>query len=179
MFGNRHGLYGFPTVELVEHLAELIGDRPALEIGAGSGVLAEALGIRATDSHQMELPKYQAIYGAAGQTIAPYGANVERMNALQAVRRYRPQVVIGCWITHLYDGRRHEAGGNELGVDEARLLELVGGMYVHIGNEKVHEHKPIWPLPHTITYPDYVYSRSFNGTREFIASWPGTVPPQR
>lgn len=176
VFGNRHGLYGLPTIELVEHLTELIGGRSALEIGAGSGVLAQALGIRATDSHQLAQPKYAKIYASARQPVAPYGPNVEKLNANRAVRRYRPQVVIGCWVTHIYDKRRHFAGGNVEGIDEPRLLELVD-TYIHIGNEEVHKDKPIWPLPHTISYPDYVYSRAFNGTREFVASWPRTVPP--
>src|SRR5262245_10991707 len=35
LFGHRHGLYSFPTVELVDHLREVIAGRVAIEIGAG------------------------------------------------------------------------------------------------------------------------------------------------
>lgn len=42
LFGHLNGIYSFPTVELVEHLKALIGDRSAIEIGAGHGVLAQA-----------------------------------------------------------------------------------------------------------------------------------------
>ena len=170
LFGHYHGLYSFPTVELVEYLKELIGDRSAIEIGAGHGVLAEALGIRATDSRQQEQQKYREHYRRVNQPIVAYGPNIVECDGNRAVRKYKPQVVIGCWITHKYDPRRHAAGGNEAGVKEE---EIVAGCdsYVVIGNEQVHASKSIWKLPHTIEHPDWLYSRAHNGTPEFIAVW--------
>lgn len=170
VFGNRHAVYGFPTIELVEWLTGYIGGRKAIEIGAGSGVLAEALGIPATDSHQQDMPVYREFYAKLGQKTVTYGPNVEKLDALQAVRKYRPQVVIGSWITHIYDEMRDWAGGNELGVDEGRLLELTP-CYIHIGNEDVHKGKEIWSRPHRIDYPPFLYSRAFNGSRDFLAIW--------
>lgn len=171
LFGVNHGLYSFPTVELVEHLREVIGDRKAIEIGAGHGVLADALGIVATDNFQQRMPKYRAHYEQAlRQPIVSYGPNVEDLDAKQAVRRYRPQVVIGCWVTHKYDPKRHFAGGNEIGVDENELLRQVE-TYVVVGNQKVHRHKAIWAVPHEIEHPDWVYSRAWNGTPDFVARW--------
>jgi hypothetical protein len=176
LLGHRHALYGFPTVELVEHLREIIGDRKAIEIGAGSGVLAEALGIVATDNHQQEVPKYRALITAAGQPVIRYGSNVVNLDAIRAVRRYRPDVVVGCWVTHKYDPHRAWAGGNEVGIDEEEVLASCQS-YVLIGNERVHQHKKIWAHEHTIEYPPFVYSRALNGTRDFIATWPGTGCP--
>lgn len=170
LFGHLHGIYGFPTTELVEFLRNQIGDRSALEIGAGNGVLAEALGIRATDSFQQIQPKYRPVYEAMGQPIVPYGPNVEMLDAKLAVQRYKPDVVIGSWITHKYDRRRRRAGGNEAGVDEAAVIAKVQ-TYIHIGNEKVHEGKAIWDQPHRRIRAPFVYSRSCNGSDDFIAIW--------
>lgn len=177
LFGHRHGIYSFPTTELVQHLRELIGDRSAIEVGAGHGALAQALGIPATDNKQQSMGRYREVYERSGQPRVRYGRNIIELDAAAAIERYRPAVVIGCWVTHRYDPRRHQLGGNEIGIDEADLLAKVG-QYVVIGNERVHQNKPIWDQPHEITYPPFVYSRAANGTRDFIAAWRGSGAQQ-
>ncbi len=177
LFGHRHGLYSFPTVELVGYLQVLIGGRSALEIGAGHGVLAAALDIPATDSRQQEKSPYRQIYAATGQPPVPYGPNVIDCPAHRAVRRFRPQVVIGCWVTHKFDPARPQAGGNEAGIDEEDILRHCEN-YIVVGNEKVHRGKSIWSRPHQIVGPSsFVYSRAYNGTADFIAVWPGGQAP--
>ena len=170
LFGHRHGVYSFPTTELVDYLVDVIGARSAIEVGAGHGVLAEALGIVATDNWMQAKEPYRTEITRAGQPTVQYGPNVVDCHANQAVRRYRPEVVIGCWVTHRYDPRRHAAGGNEIGVDEEDLLRRCG-TYIVVGNEKVHQGKSIWAWPHQIEYPPFVYSRARNGSRDFIATW--------
>lgn len=172
LFGVRHGLYSFPTLELVEHVRTLIGGRKAIEIGAGYGVLAAALGIPATDNRQQEQPDIAAYYAALRQPTVPYGPNVERLDSRQALAKYRPQVVVGCWVTHRYDPRRHEAGGNQDGVVEEEVIDSCEA-YVFIGNEKVHAGKSIWSRPHEKMTAPWVYSRAANGSPDFIAVWPG------
>jgi len=176
LFGHRQGIYSFPTVELVEELSALIAGRRAIEIGAGHGVLAEALGIPATDSKQQNRAKYRAIYELTGQPPVKYGRNVTQLDARAAVRRYRPEVVIGCWVTHKYDPRRHWASGNEAGIDEADVIANTG-LYVVIGNERVHASKAIWDLPHRVTHAAFLYSRAAPGSREFLAMWPNSARP--
>ena len=171
-FGVRNGLYSFPTVELVHRLREIIAGRSAIEVGAGHGVLAEALGIVATDSHQQTDPKYRALYEAMQQPVVPYGPNVEKLDAKTAIRKHKPQVVIGCWVTHRYDPRRPAAGGNEAGFDEEWILDHCE-TYVVVGNTKVHEGKAIWSRVHVIEHPSYVVSRALNGSPDFIAVWKG------
>lgn len=170
--GMRHGIYAFPTVELVERLREIIGDRSAIEIGAGTGVLAEALDIPATDSRQQDRPEIQLLYKALRQSTVPYGPNVLTMDGNQAVRRLKPQVVVAAWVTHKWDDKRPQAEGNAFGVDELAILYRAE-LYVFVGNEKVHEGKAIWDQPHTIEYPPYLYSRAVNGSRDFLAIWEG------
>ncbi len=173
LFGHRHGIYSFSTVELVRYLRDLIGKRVAIEIGAGHGVLSNALGITATDTREQEDPAYQTLYLLMGQPTVKYGPNVVQLPASRAVRHYRPHVVIGCWITQNYDPSVPWRGDSKhKGIDEEQVLANCE-QYVLIGNEKVHDNKRIWTLPHTIEYPDWLYSRAHNGSREFIAIWQG------
>lgn len=171
--GHLNGIYSFPTIELVELLKDRIAGRKTIEIGAGHGVLAEALGIPATDSKQQEQPKYAAVYKAANQPTIRYGDNVIEMPASRAVRIHRPEVVIGCWVTHKWRRDRPQAGGNEKGIDEEEVLRGCQE-YIFIGNEKTHQAKPILQLEHTTEYPTFVYSRSHHEAREFIATWRGS-----
>jgi hypothetical protein len=180
LFGKRTGLYSFPTVELVERLREMIAGRLAIEIGAGHGVLADALGIPGTDSFQQRVPKYRAMYERSGHTLVPYGPTVIDMHASRAVRYYRPEIVIGCWVTHKYDPKEHERGGNEVGVDEPDILRHCA-KYVMIGHTRVHQHKPLWEkCRHAIEYPSYVVSRAMKGGggmsegQDFLAIFEGS-----
>jgi hypothetical protein len=172
MFGALTAAYGFPTIELVEWLKREIGDRRAIEIGAGNGVLAKALGIPATDSYIQADPKLAAEYAAQGQLAVEYGANVERMDAQAAVRKHRPEIVVAQWVTHKFDFRRAAAGGYEKGVDEDWMLSKIR-RYLFVGNEKVHQGKAIWRHPHTKHTPDWLYSRAHNGTPNILVDWAG------
>lgn len=173
LFGHRYGLYSFPTVELVEHLRSVIDGRSAIEIGAGHGVLAESLDIPATDNKMQEKEPYRSIYTATNQPIVPYGPNVIDCPANVAVRKYRPEVVIGCWVTHKYDPRRHAAGGNEVGVDEEDILAHCGA-YVFIGNDSAHKGKKIWRNRHQIEHLPFIVSRSMKPGTDYIAVWAGS-----
>jgi hypothetical protein len=171
-FGQRAGVYGFLTGELIDWLRARIGTRSAIEIGAGHGQLAAALGIPATDSKMQDDPRVAAWYAAAGQPTVRYGANVQKLDAKEAVRKLQPQVVVASWVTHLYRPARHAAGGNMFGVNEEDLLSRCEE-YIFIGNTQVHAGKSIWSLPHDIVHPDWLYSRAHNGSPEFIAVWRG------
>ena len=176
VFGARHACYLLPTAELVTHLRELIGARSALEIGSGNGVLAKALGIPASDSYQQDRPDIAAYYQALRQKTIRYGENVQKRDALEAVRTLRPQVVVGAWVTHRYDPRRHWAEGNMDGVDEEALLELCE-QYIFIGNDSVHAKKSIWRHPHRKAYLPFIFSRAKDGSKDFIAVWDGLAKP--
>lgn len=173
LFGHKNGVYGFPTVELVEWLQEQIGQQSAIEIGAGNGVMAEALGIPATDSLQQRMPKYALIYAASGFPTVRYGPNVIEMHASRAVRKYKPDVVIGSWITHKWDPRRPEAEGNEDGVDFPDILHNCKKLIL-VGNSQVHRWNGLWDRDVELLTPDWVYSKSHNGAKDFVATWKGS-----
>ena len=170
VFGVRHGLYSFPTEELCDFLRARIQGKTAIEIGVGHGVLAGALSIPATDNRQQEEAAVKAHYRQIGQPTVRYGEHVEKLDAVAAVQRYRPNIVIACWVTHLFDADRPHAGGNIFGVDEATLIASCDE-YIFIGNERVHANKPIWTIPHEKLTPSWLYSRAVNGRRDFIATW--------
>jgi hypothetical protein len=83
------GIYCFHSGALVRALAGMIGDRPALEIAAGDGTLsrflrAEGTQVVATDDHSW-------------QHAITFPADVERLNAKDALARHLPRVVICSW----------------------------------------------------------------------------------
>lgn len=170
IFCVQQGLYGLLTVELLEYLEKAIGGRKAIEIGAGHGRLAHHLGIPATDNRQQERPEIRAIYEALRQPVVRYGDNVEPLDAATAVRKHRPQVVVASWVTHRYAPHRHEAGGNQDGVDEEDVLANCD-TYIFIGNEQVHAKKSLWSQPHTKVHAPWLFSRAGNGSPDFIAVW--------
>jgi hypothetical protein len=86
---GRKGIYCFYSRELLHELAGLIGDRSCLEIAAGDGTLSRLLAeqgvdIKATDDHSW-----------AHSVTFP--DDVERLDAVKALRRYQPQVVLCSW----------------------------------------------------------------------------------
>jgi hypothetical protein len=83
------GIYCFYTRELIREISQLVGDRPCLEIAAGDGTLTaflreKGVNVRATDSH-------------AWTHTTEYPGSVERLDAEQALEKYRPQSVLCSW----------------------------------------------------------------------------------
>jgi hypothetical protein len=144
LFCHYFARYGLPTTELVEWLKRYIGDQRAIEIGAGCGDLGRALGIPMTDNFCQEWPDVRAHYIACQQPIIQYGEDVERLDALEAAKKYKPDIIIGQWVTHWIDPNLPvpPGGGSMYGIKEDLLLEECKS-YVVIGNRNVHGHKPI------------------------------------
>lgn len=177
-FGVTHGIYGFVTLELVQHLQTIIAGRSAIEIGAGHGRLAAALGIPATDNRQQEEPALREYYAALGQPTVRYGDEVQKLDAAAAIAHHQPQVVVASWVTHRFLPDRPEAGGSTSGVDEEAVIQACE-TYIVIGNTHVHRHKPIWLLPHDLIKPPWLFSRAVNGSPDFIAVWERARMPNR
>lgn len=169
VFGLKHSLYSFPTTELVAWLRTYLGYRTAIEIGAGAGILAKAVGLRATDSRMQERPDIRAQLAAMGHGPVQYGEHVEKLDAELAVTKYRPEVVVACWVTHKYKQSESWREGNQDGVDERKLLRSCD--YVFIGHDSPHKLKPILDIPHETLYPDWLTSRAAGAGRDFIKIW--------
>jgi hypothetical protein len=173
----QHARYGIPTTELVEFLRELIGDRRALEIGAGQGDLGGHLGIPMTDSaKQSEDQQIARYYRAIGQFPTDPPADVDRLEAIRAIETYSPSVVIGSWITQLYQPgdettkTRAAIGSSIYGVDERDVIERVQ-TYIHIGNRKTHGDKRLLARPHRVVRAPWIVSRSLSPEDNEIYIW--------
>ncbi len=171
---HKHGLYCLPTTELIAWLKVHIAGRRAIEIGGGCGIIGRSLGIRSTDNYKQEMPKYKKQYEEMGQPTVKYGKDVLKCDALKAIKRFKPEVVIGCWVTHLYDPKEPLRKGNEIGIDEAKIIKLVGE-YIVVGNSVVHGLKPILELPHEKLNFQWLVSRGFYSNANCIYSWKGKV----
>jgi len=167
----RRGFYCLPTLELIEFVQAQIGGDSAIEIGAGNGALGRALGVPLTDSFQQERPEVRELYvNQLGHATVPYGSDVEKLTALEAVEKYRPRVVVAAWVTHRFNRERPNLHGNMHGVDETKLLQKkCVRKYIFVGHERVHSTKPILQRRHE-THAPPLYSRATSG-RNVVWIW--------
>lgn len=161
--------YGIPTYELLSFLTNIIDGRSAIEIGAGAGDLGCILNIRMTDSRQQENPQIKAAYEAMRQPVINYPDDVEKIEALDAVKKYKPQVVIGSWIT-TYAPHEMPYGSNPYGIKEDLILDLVE-TFILIGNTDTHGDKPIMKKKHEEYYEDWMVSRGAKQENNRIWIW--------
>lgn len=164
--------YGLPTVELVDWLKTRIAGRKSIEIGAGAGDLCYHIGNVGVDNHQQEWPDVKAYYAALQQPTIKYPSWVIEADALEAVNRIRPSVVIGSWVTHWIDPEipAPAGGGNMYGVKEPEILSLVDE-YIVIGNLAIHSHKPIMKLPHEELELPFIRSRAARPELDRVFVW--------
>jgi hypothetical protein len=175
-FCVKNGFYHVPTIEFCEWLRTLIGpDLQALEIGAGNGVQAAYLGMRATDNYLQTWPDIKQLYGDLEQATVPYGRNVEKVDGLVAAKHYGADVIVAAWVTHKYDKRFPQKGGNMYGVDEGKLLKLVKS-YVHIGHTRVHQTKLIRAQVHRAYTPPGLVCRALAPGHAQVLVWGRQLP---
>jgi hypothetical protein len=82
------GIYCFYSKPLIRRLADMIGERPALEIAAGDGTLARFLAAAGVDITPTDDHSWRDV---------SFPAEVVRQDAREAVRARRPAVVICSW----------------------------------------------------------------------------------
>lgn len=162
----KMGVYSVPTAELVDWLRTLIGDRSAIDVAAGHGALGRSLGIPTTDARTAELPEYARHYREWNQPSPWVPPDVETLDALAAVQKYRPAVVICAWGTERWSPGMRK--GHVLGLDEAAILSRVS-TYVHIGVRGLHAHSKL-PRPSEVLQPAWLRSRS-SVADDFICVW--------
>ena len=169
---NRYARYGLPTIELVEWLQKRIAGRNAIEIGSGTGDLAYHLGIPATDNRMQEWPEIKFNYELVGQPVIKYPDFVQNLDALDAVKQYKPDVVIASWVTHWIDPNLPPPpeGGNAWGVKEDKIL-ATGCTYILIGNKRVHGIKKIMAQPHKEFELPFLRSRAIHPELNRVWIW--------
>lgn len=173
VFCVKKGFYCLPTTELIRFLrGEIYATRP-IEIGAGNGAVARALGIVATDSYQQERPEIKAIYQSLGQATVPYGNDVIKLNAEESIRAYGPSVIVACFVTQLLKEDIPLDQGNQWGVDEEAIVTS-GIKYILVGHDNIHSDKVINKYPHVTYRFPWLYSRCAPKEGNFIRIWNGT-----
>lgn len=140
VFLLNHGIYVLPTTELIDWLKQYIVGS-AIEIGAGNGSIGRALGIPVTDLKIQERDDIKMQYMLMKQPVIKYPDDVEKIGAIQAIKKYNPDTVIGAFITPRYSVK-HEGGIQSYGIMEDRVLEMTK-RYINIGNRVTHKDKPI------------------------------------
>lgn len=163
-FFVEYGVYVLPTAELIAWLKANIRGK-AIEIGAGNGAIARALQIPATDSYMQAEPAIIAAYATMGQKPIVYPSDVEKLNYSFAIKKYKPETVIGAFITHKYNG----IDGNALGVNEGFILNYCK-RYIMIGNLDTHKTKPLLKRLHNPLYFPWLITRSqdYSKNRIFV-----------
>lgn len=107
------------TYEFMARLAEFIGERKALDAGAGWGVMTDALVEGGIDCVGVDIFVPKSAYGSLPK-------HVIQMDAVEAVGKYAPDVLILSWPSAPEDDREEWA---------ARTLEAFKGEHVVvIGN---------------------------------------------
>lgn len=174
------GYFVLPTVELVAWFRDQIGNRSALEICAGSGVLGRALGVRSIDARIHKKPLVRAQYAELGQPVPCIGQHVEDLEALEAVEKYSPQVVFGTYVTERFrPGDPPSKKASIYGVDESAILRRVE-TYIVVGSEAVNGGKKIHCVPHQVVRPPGAVSRGRPGTEvAYIWNMAGGTEQQR
>ena len=170
-FGSKYALYTIPTLELIKALRELIGEDRAVEIGSGVGIIGKALGIRCTDNFCQERPELKKHYQKYHQQTVNYGPHVLKRDAEWVAKKWRPDVILGSWITHRYS--EELKSGNAYGPDEEIILNHCK-RYILLGNAKTHDVKPIMKYnPQIISdFPGYI-TRSTSPKDNKVYIWTG------
>lgn len=166
LFCVQKGIYSLPTIELLDTLNSLIMEvspiRNAIEIGAGNGAIGRGLGIPATDNFMQNNETIKAHYAMLRQATVTYGPSVINMDANTAVRKMRPEVVVGAWVTHKFNPFDPQRGGNQFGIDEDEIIGSVK-RYIVVGNDAIHSEKPIFEKMDRMIRADYIFSKSIAG----------------
>lgn len=169
----KHGLYQVPTVELIDWLRGEIDGRAAIEIGAGTGSIGTALGIPITDNRLQERPDIAQHYALLNQPVIKYHPSIVDLDGNSAVMVLKPQVVIACWVTQLWEPGVTD--GNYWGVDETKVVNSVE-QYIHVGNDLTHARKKVLQhFPFKKFKFDWLLSRSQSKEDNIIYTYSKSV----
>lgn len=162
-FMLQYGIYVLPTTELIDFLKENTLSNNTIEIGCGLGCIGRSLNIPITDNRMQEQSDVMFLYAAAKQPVIIYPDDVIKMDAVEAVKHYKPDTVIGAFITHQFNG----TSGNMYGPKEELILENTK-RYINIGNLITHKEKPILEKPHREFYFPWIVTRSVDQRKNRI-----------
>lgn len=106
------------TYEFMVNLAEFIGDRKALDAGAGYGIMTDALIAGGVNCVGVDIDPPQAVRDEPPR-------NVKNMDGVEAVSLYKPDVLILAWPTAPEDDL-HEWSARTLEAFEGEHVVVIG-----------------------------------------------------
>jgi len=168
-WGHENAIYCFATTELIDWLQPHVVDK-TIQIGAGNDSIGRALDIPATDSRMQDMSDVKLYCAIGKQPTVNYPDYVLKMDANSAVNIFKPDVVIGAWVTHKWDKFFEWRKGNMYGIDEKDIIKKVK-KYIVIGNEFVHRKKPILNRVSKILKFPWLYSRAIKPEMNCIYIW--------
>lgn len=142
LFCHNYAKYCLVTKELIDTLKIFIDGKKTIELGSGCGDLGHHLKIPMTDNKIQEEDEVKKIYKSMCQPIIKYPKEVEKLEALEALDKYKPEVAISAWTTTFGNPTIEKYGCNERGFKEFEILKKVK-TYILIGSEEIHGDKPI------------------------------------
>lgn len=172
LFCHKYARYGLPTEETVATIKAMIGGRMAIEIGCGHGDLGYHLGIHRTDAMLQDEPGIKELYRLTGQPTVNYPNDVKKLTAEAAVEKFKPQVVVGSWITEWISPHLPPPpqGGSVFGVKVAEMLAKIE-TYIMVGNLATHGRSACMSLPHDTMAFDFIRSRAVQPELDRIFTW--------
>lgn len=172
-WGHRKCRYTLITHELIAWLKEQIGERSCVEICAGMGDIGNALGVPMTDSYQqVRDPATILLYKMSSQPTIQPPKEVQEIFANAAVRALKPKVVIGSWVTQLYQcgDEENRVGSNVNGPNEFDILDHCE-TYIHLGNLLTHKDKRLLQRAHEDYKFAWYVTRSMTPQHNMIWVW--------
>ena len=163
-------IYQLPTIELVEWLKDNFNLDKAIEIGAGNNYLYHYLGIKGVDNYSEQIPAVKLVHEILNQPSTNPPPEVEKLDAIAAIKKYQPETVITSWATLKTEDPEGVDAGHSYAPDEEEILNMGVG-YIHIANESIHGDREIMNKPHEKHYFDWLVSRGKHPEQNCICVW--------
>lgn len=146
IFVLKHAIYGMPNAETIKFLEDEIGEDKslAMEICAGNGWFSKLLGIRAVDNYiQQRNSVIKEFYINGGQPPIKYvNDHVEEIDAMEGIKKYRPKIVFGSYITDKKIDSTLK-GGSVFSIQDWEMFYYGVEKYIVLCSEGTHDDKKI------------------------------------
>jgi hypothetical protein len=143
IYTHFRGIYCVVTKELACYISTLLDNKLTIEIGSGNGTLSLGLGIRGTDNKMQRWPEIQMMYFITGQPTIKYPDFIEEIDAIAAIKKYKPHTVVGSWMSSKFRNYDLDKEGNMYGPDEEEIITNCK-RYILIGNHNIHKNNRLF-----------------------------------
>ena len=169
MFLNAFHIWVAPTLELIDILDDEIGSLKCIEICAGLGIIGKELCITTTDSYLHASEEYKNATKDVMGIFAEmqYPSYVQKLEATEAVDKYKPECVLGCYAVpkwteekarKYYLEHRKELQGSIKGVDYDYILPKVKKLIL-VGHKALYNQYSFFRRKHRVIINKNIITR--------------------